>query len=107
MVIPVASASEDPRHPFVFGSPGNARPDEWTDGRAGTRQRSAGFTEIMEIRLQVPFRRPISDALEALHAAGIITVEASPTDEPRMVLTLSRTDGQSPHHLSLPDFRWI
>ena len=48
--IPVALASEDPRQPFVFRSPGSARPDAWTDGRAGTRQRDAGLAEIAGVQ---------------------------------------------------------
>ncbi len=107
MVIPVALASEDPRYPFVFRSPGNTRPDEWTDGRAGMRQRAAGLAEILQVHLEVPFPPPAGDALEALQAAGILTVETSHTNEPRMVLTLSRSDGQQPRRLSLPDFHWV
>ncbi len=71
MTIPVALASEDPRQPFVFRSPGSARPDAWTDGRAGTRQRDAGLAEIAGVHLRLPVPLPAGDALEALQFARL------------------------------------
>ncbi|HEY0836833.1 MAG TPA: VOC family protein [Azospirillum sp.] len=100
--IPVALSAEDPRQPFLFRSPGDARPDAWTDGRAGGRQAAAGLAEIAGVHLEVTV--PPSDDLRALEAAGLLTL--SMAEAPRMVLTLSRRDGGAPRHLSLPDVRW-
>lgn len=102
MSIPVALSSEDPRQPFLFRSPGDARPDAWTDGRAGDRQASAGLAEIVGVHLDLT--APPSDDLCVLEAAGLLTL--SRAEEPRMVLTLSRPDGGAPRRLSLPDVRW-
>ena len=53
MAIPVAVASDDPRQPFLFRSPGTARPDTWPDdaggSRAGARQRPIGLAEIAAV----------------------------------------------------------
>lgn len=54
MSIEVAEISRDPMMPFVFRSPGAARPDAWTDGRAGTRQTEAGLSELDRIVLTAP-----------------------------------------------------
>ncbi|MBF0335866.1 MAG: hypothetical protein HQL40_19860 [Alphaproteobacteria bacterium] len=97
MTIPVALASDDPRHPFVFVSPGTSRPDQWTDGRAGARQTAAGLRMIEGVALDGPLAVDLS-------GAGIVTRDA---DRPRMVLTLSRADGGPPRRLSLPDLEWI
>ena len=100
--IPVALSSEDPRQPFLFRSPGDARPDAWTDGRAGDRQAAAGLAEIAGVHLDLP--APPTDDLRTLEAAGLLTLGHA--GAPRMVLTLSRRDGGPPRRLSLPDFRW-
>ncbi len=64
------AASEAPRHPFVFGSPGRTRPDACTDGRAGERQVRAGLAEITAVRLRVPTADTSSDALRSLQDAA-------------------------------------
>ncbi|WP_207459151.1 VOC family protein [Azospirillum sp. SYSU D00513] len=107
MAIPVSLESEDPAHPFIFQSPGNARPDAWTDGRAGNRQSAAGLAEIAGVRLSLPDGAAPGRDLEALVDAGLLTVEPAVTDHPRMVLTVSRQDGEQPRRLSLPEFEWV
>ncbi len=107
MAIPVALASEDPRQPFLFRSPGSSRPDAWTDGRAGDRQRQAGLAEIIGIELDLPARVPPSDALRLLVEMGLLTFGGSADEQPGMVLSLSRVDGGPPRRLSLPGFRWL
>jgi len=102
MSIPVALSSEDPRQPFLFRSPGDARPDAWTDGRAGGRQAAAGLAEITGVHLDVTVSP--TDDLRGLEAAGLLTLGRA--EAPRMVVTLSRGDGGPPRRLSLPDFRW-
>jgi hypothetical protein len=107
MAIPVALASEDPRQPMLFRSPGSGRPDSWTDGRGGDRQRPAGLAEIIGVELDLPGRVPPSDALRLLAATGLLTLGASADEQQRMVLSLSRADGGPPRCLSLPEFRWL
>ena len=105
--IPVALASEDPRQPFVFRSPGSARPDAWTDGRAGTRQRDAGLAEIAGVHLRLPVPLPAGDALEALQHAGLVTVEPALADTSSLILTLSQGEGRALRRLSLPEVLWV
>ncbi len=107
LTIPVATASEAPEHPFLFRSPGHARPDAWTDGRAGDRQRPAGFADLHGVHLRLPVPPPAGDALHALEAAGLLTVGIVAGAAPEMILELSRTDGKPPRRLSLPDLRWL
>ncbi|MFL5355984.1 VOC family protein [Archangium sp.] len=107
MAIPVALASEDPRQPMVFRSPGSARPDGWTDGRAGDRQRPAGLAEIIGIELDLPTHVPPGEALRRLAEAGLLTLGTSDTGQSRMVLSLSRVDGGPPRRLALPELRWL
>ena len=102
MAIPVALSSEDPRQPFLFRSPGDARPDAWTDGRAGDRQRAAGLAEIAGVRLEFPAGVEPGPDWRALEASGLLVLGRGPA--PRLELTLSRRDGGRPWRLSLPDF---
>jgi hypothetical protein len=107
MAISVALASEDPRQPFLFRSPGSSRPDTWTDGRAGDRQRQAGLAELIGIELSLPASVPPGDELRLLAAAGLLSLGVSADEQQRMVLSLSRADGGPPRRLSLPAFRWL
>lgn len=100
--IAIALASEDPRQPFLFRSPGSARPDQWTDGRAGDRQRQAGLNEITALHLDLP--AGASPALRTLADREFMTIRPAVT--PRLLLTVSQSDGGS-RVLSLPDFRWV
>jgi hypothetical protein len=103
LTIPVSTASEDPRHPFVFGSPGSGRPDTWSDGRAGVRQSAARLAEIADLQLSATAG---TADLEALAQAGLLSVTA-PDRTHGMVLTFSRRDGGPSRRLSLPDFVWL
>jgi hypothetical protein len=100
--IAVAVDSDDPRQPFIFASPGTARPDAWTDGLAGERQSAAGLAEIVGVELEGQRAGP---AIRALEEARVLTFRNA--DQPRMVLTLSRRDGGPRRRLSLPDFAWL
>lgn len=102
-VIPVALASGDPRQPFIFRSPGEQRPDQWTDGRAGARQQAAGLAEI--VGLSLTLSAAPSEALRRLERDGLLSL--SRAVDSRMELTVSRTDGNLPKRLSLPDFTWV
>lgn len=102
MAIPVAVASDDLRQPFLFRSPGNQRPEHWTDGRAGARQRSAGLGDIVALDLDLPPGVRPAPALRALEQAGLLTLGTG-DHGPRLILTLSRTDGGPFRRLSLPD----
>lgn len=100
--IPVALASEDPRQPFLFRSPGEARPDTWTDGMAGNRQRQAGLSEITSLHLELPVGA--SPALRTLAERGFLSLKAAV--RPRLLLTVSTAEGGQ-RVLSLPDFEWV
>lgn len=100
--IAVALGSEDPRQPFLFRSPAEARPDQWTDGRAGKRQQAAGLAEITGLHLDLPVGA--SPALRTLAERGVLSLR--PAVKPRMLLTVSRADGGQ-RVLSLPDFVWL
>lgn len=102
MSIPVATASDDPRQPLLFRSPGSARPDRWTDGRAGERQHAAGYAEIAGMRLAFPDDVTPDPAIDALASAGLITLDRG-ASAPAMVLELTRTDGGARQRLRLPD----
>lgn len=102
VAIPVALGSEDPRQPFLFRSPAEARPDQWTDGRAGERQAALGLKEITGLHLDLPVGA--SPAMRTLAEKGFLTLK--PAVRPRMVLTISRTNGGQ-RQLSLPDFTWV
>ncbi|MEQ8966895.1 MAG: VOC family protein [Azospirillaceae bacterium] len=99
--IPVAVDSDDPRRPFVFRSPGSARPDAWTDGRAGDRQRAEGLGEITGLHLSLPDEPAPGPALETLAAAGLLTLETG-ARTPRLDLAIARRDGGAPLVVSLP-----
>jgi hypothetical protein len=101
-VIPIALGSEDPRQPFLFRSPTEARPDQWSDGRAGQRQQAAGLAEIVGMRLELPVGA--SPAVRALADAGMLSLQ--PAVRHRLLLTISRVDGGQ-RVLSLPDFTWV
>ncbi|MGH6921971.1 MAG: VOC family protein [Geminicoccaceae bacterium] len=101
--IPMAVASDDPRQPLLFRSPGSQRPDHWTNGRAGARQTSAGLAEIAHLRLDLPDRVCPAEPLTHLQEIGLLSLGSAPAH--RMVLTLSRP-ARAPRHLTLPAFTW-
>ena len=104
VTIPVALASDDPRQPLLFRSPGSQRPDHWTDGRAGARQAAAGLAEIVHLRLDLPDGIWPSAPLTRLQEVGPLSLGSAPTH--RMVLTLSRP-AAAPRRLTLPAFTWL
>lgn len=86
--IPVSVESDDPRLPFLFGSPGTMPPTAWTDGRAGERQTAAGFSKLSVDRITIPSDTERPSVLDALVETGIIgSVQRSP-DPPLMRLLL-------------------
>jgi hypothetical protein len=103
MTIPVATASDDPRQPLLFRSPGNARPDQWTDGRAGAHQSAAGLAEITGVRLVFPAGVTPDPVFDTLAACGLLALERNGA-APTMELVLSRADGGAQACLSLPAF---
>lgn len=108
LTIPVARSSADPRQPFLFRSPGSTRPDRWTDGRGGDRQRAAGLAEIAAIRMTLPPGVQPSADLRRLESLGLIAVAGDGgADGPRLCLTFSSVHGGPPRRLSLPDFCWL
>ncbi len=101
LALPVARSSADPRQPFLFRSLGRARPDQWTDGRAGGRQRGAGLAELSALHLTLPPGLEPAAELRQLERAGLLTLGTG-EDGPGMLLTLSRVGGGPPRRLSLP-----
>lgn len=99
----VACASRDPRQPFLFRSPGSARPDAWTDGRAGGRQRAAGLMEMVRLRLDFP--GDVAPAPAFLRLAELGLLDLGRAEEPRLTATFSCLDG-SFRTLALPDCAW-
>lgn len=108
VVIDVALASDDPRQPLLFRSPGAARPDVWTgtDGRAGERQRPAGLAEIAGVHIELSPGVRADAALLRLEEAGLLSIGEGGAG-PRMVVTLSRVGDGPPRRLCLPDFTWV
>jgi hypothetical protein len=98
----VALASEDPRQPFMFRSPGDVRPDGWTDGLAGNRQNLVGLKEITGLHLDIT--AGASPSLRTLAERGFVSLK--PAVRPRLLVTVSKADGGS-RILSLPDFQWL
>ncbi len=103
VTIPIALASDDPAQPLLFRSPGSRRPDAWTDGRAGARQRSAGLAEIVHLQLDLPDGVRPCAPLVRLQEIGLLTLGSAVAH--RLGLTLSRRAGP-PRRLALPSFTW-
>lgn len=99
MTIPVALASEDPRQPFIFHSPGSARPDAWTADLAGQRQQQAGMTEIGALKLELPVAA--APALKCLAEKRFLTL--TPAVRPKLEVAIATLDGGQ-RRLQLPAF---
>lgn len=97
--IAVALASEDPRQPFLFRSPGNARPDAWENAVP----RQEGLAEITGLALEMSAAP--SFAMRSLAERGFLALSTSVAYG--MQLTISRRDGGGPRRLSLPDLEWV
>ncbi len=92
----VAADSHDAAAPFLFRFPGARRPDQWSDGRAGARQRAAGLAEIEGLRLRA---LPLGEALEGL--------VLDPAQDPQQaILTLTTAKGGR-RHLALSELEWV
>jgi len=98
----VATSSDDLCQPLLFRAQRNSRPDAWTDGLAGSRQRQGGFAEISGVRLDLA-ADPAADLLR-LRDMGLLSLGSNPTV--RMIFTLSRLDGGRHRYLTLPDISW-
>lgn len=105
MTIPVADSSDDAGQPMIFMSAGDKPPADWTDGRAGNRQRPAGLAEIVGLRLEVPAGAPPSEDLLCLAETGMLDLVAN-APRHRLTLVLSRIDDRPPRRLVLPDMAW-
>lgn len=104
--IPVALSSDETTQPLIFVSPGNARPDRWTDGRAGERQIRARLSEIIDLELFLGIGVPVSPDLEALVETGLVTLGGG-SSEPKAILTISQSDSGPARRLELPSMRWL
>jgi hypothetical protein len=99
MVVSVDQRSEDVEQPFIFRSPGDRRPDQWTNGLAGGRQTNNGYLEITPIDLYQPL--PPGGALRDVERAGIVRVHRG-AREHKMVVGITRSDA-SIGTLTLPE----
>ncbi|WP_053239593.1 VOC family protein [Pleomorphomonas koreensis] len=97
--IAVSADSDDPAMPLVFSSPGDASPIAWTDGRAGRRQATAGFSRLTIERLKLPALPPAGGALDGFHRAGLIQVLEIAGGEPELLIGL-----EPGRRLRLPSF---
>lgn len=105
--IAVAQSSSDATQPLLFISPGDSRPDQWTDGRAGDRQRTAGLKEISALELVLVSDQTPSADLRALEDAGILVLKQNATASgPKLTMTLSTSDGGRARRLELPAMTW-
>lgn len=108
MSIPVALSSDRPEQPLLFTSPGNARPDEWKDGRAGQRQIAAGLNEISALELTLAQGVTPSPDLQTLADLGFLTLADEQSDaKPMLVLNISQSDGSPDRRLELPTMKWL
>ena len=99
--IPVAEVSDDPVQPFIFESLGGARPDQWTNGRAGARQSAAGLGEIAAVELRSPTgAKPVPELL-TIAESGWLTLGQG-DDCAGVTLTISK-GMETPLRLLLPD----
>lgn len=70
----VAELSRDPAMPLLFESPGTAPPIDWTDERAGDRQRQLGL-DVADVRLRLPTGSTEEVAAELGGGCDIVTSE--------------------------------
>jgi hypothetical protein len=98
--VQIATSSDDLRQPLLFRAQRLLRPDEWTDGKAGARQRPAGFAEVLDLQFIPRTGVEPSPDLQSLANLGVLTL-GEPAAESDLVLTLSRTDSSEPCSLSL------
>ena len=95
--IAVATESDDPTAPFVFRSPGDRPPSEWTDGRAGALQRNAGLGRVERIILRHPPGYRPGPAIAELVRHTMLSVETAPRWS--LSLEITRLSGGQPMHL--------
>lgn len=106
--IPVALSSDDPSQPLLFMSPGNARPDQWKDGRAGERQHAAGLREITALELTLAQGVAPSQNLRTLEDLGILALADNKAGiKPTLVLSISQSNGGPDLRLELPTMKWL
>lgn len=97
--VPVATASDDVRVPFVFGSPGSAPPDAWTNGLAGRRQTEGGFDRLSIEMIAGRDAKGLEAQMVRDGVAGRLEIGAAPS------MTLLLEGGEvDAVRLQLPDF---
>jgi hypothetical protein len=101
--IPVAVASDDPRLPMCFRSPGTDAPIHWPTDRRGALQAAAGLRRLLRPILELP---PGSPALPSALTGpdGLVTVRAGDRGH-RLGLPIERDDG-AVRVLWAPDWTW-
>lgn len=98
--IEVAQSSLDCRQPLLFRAQRAARPDAWTDGKAGLRQRPGGIAEVVALCVTLPVLVEPTADLKLLEHLGVLKVKQLSAG-PGMVLSLSQLTAQGPLELAL------
>lgn len=90
--IPIALSSRDRSQPLMFRAQRAARPDAWTDGKAGVRQTPAAISEVTALRFAPPRHVQPSADLQTLHILGMVELNTQ-VDGPSLRLTLLHASG--------------
>lgn len=88
--VPVAVSSDALTQPLMFRAQRDRPPIEWTDGRAGGRQRPGGFGAISEVEVALADGIAAGDDLKALEKAGVLILGSG---GPRLSLAVATPDG--------------
>lgn len=90
--IPIALSSRDRAQPLMFRAQRAARPDVWTDGKAGARQTLAGISEVSRIHFTPPMHVQPSADLQVLQDRQMIELNTR-AHGPSLKLTLIHSSG--------------
>jgi len=104
--VAIAVSASDIEQPLLFRAQRSRRPDAWTDGNAGLRQRPGGYSEIVGLRLCIPEGVDPSVDLQALAGLGLCTLGSAASGRPDVEVTVSRTDSPATKVLSLSRLDW-
>jgi Glyoxalase-like domain len=105
--IAIAVSASDPEQPLLFRAQRSRRPDAWTDGNAGLRQRTGGYSEIVGLRLCIPEGVDRGVDLRTLEGLGLFTLGSAASSSPDIAVTVSCTDSAETKVLSLSRLDWM
>ncbi len=105
--VAIAVSSSDSLQPLLFRAQRSLRPDAWTDGNAGLRQRPGGYSEVAGLRLCMPVGVKPSVDLSALERLGMLTLGQCEGGCSDIEVTVVRMSGSGRTVLSLSRLDWI